>query len=104
MKRNSFVTIALLLLCLCQRGQSRSVTTNASGEAGTKQKKIQLKQISAEEYGLHNLLLLTERIYSGSEPHGEKAFKKLAEMGMKVIVSVDGARPQLELAKKYGLR
>jgi len=43
-------------------------------------------------------------IYSGSEPHGEEAFRSLAKMGVKTVVSVDGARPQVELARKYGLR
>ncbi len=54
--------------------------------------------------GIHNLLKLSERVYSGSEPHGEEAFKNLQKLGVKTVVSVDGARPNLELAAKYGLR
>ena len=53
---------------------------------------------------LHNLLQLNQRIYSGSEPHGEQAFADLAKLGVKVIVSVDGAKPDVEAAKKHGLR
>ena len=53
---------------------------------------------------LHNLLQLNNRIYSGSEPHGEQAFADLAKLGVKVIVSVDGAKPDVEAAKKHGLR
>jgi len=53
---------------------------------------------------LHNLLQLNKRIYSGGEPHGEPAFAELAKLGVKVIVSVDGAKPDIEAAKKHGLR
>jgi protein tyrosine phosphatase (PTP) superfamily phosphohydrolase (DUF442 family) len=59
----------------------------------------------AEAYPhLHNLLRLTPRIYSGGEPHGEESFAELQKLGVKTVVSVDGARPEVELAKKYGLR
>lgn len=53
---------------------------------------------------LHNLLQVSERIYSGGEPKEDLAFAELARLGVKTIVSVDGARPKLELAEKYGLR
>jgi protein tyrosine phosphatase (PTP) superfamily phosphohydrolase (DUF442 family) len=54
--------------------------------------------------GLKNVLHLTTRIYSGSQPEGEEGFAALAKLGIRTIVSVDGARPDVELAKKYGLR
>jgi protein tyrosine phosphatase (PTP) superfamily phosphohydrolase (DUF442 family) len=54
--------------------------------------------------GLKNVLHLTARIYSGSQPEGDEGFAALAKLGVRTIVSVDGARPDLELAKKYGLR
>jgi len=57
----------------------------------------------ADYPALHNLLKVTERIYSGAEPHGEAAFSELAKLGVKTVVSVDGARPDVETAKKYGL-
>ncbi|GIW97707.1 MAG: hypothetical protein KatS3mg111_1040 [Pirellulaceae bacterium] len=53
---------------------------------------------------LHNLLRVSRLIYCGGEPTGEAAFADLARLGIKTVVSVDGARPNLELAKKYGLR
>ncbi|MEZ6112769.1 MAG: cytochrome c [Pirellulaceae bacterium] len=54
--------------------------------------------------GIHNLVRISDHIYSGSEPHGEVAFESLATLGVKTIVSVDGARPDLEAAKRHGLR
>ncbi len=53
---------------------------------------------------LVNLLKVTSQIYSGAEPQGEPAFAALAKLGIKTIVSVDGARPNLEAAQKYNLR
>jgi len=53
---------------------------------------------------LHNLLQVTDQIYSGAEPKDEQAFEELAKLGVKVIVSVDGATPQVELAAKHGIR
>jgi protein tyrosine phosphatase (PTP) superfamily phosphohydrolase (DUF442 family)/cytochrome c556 len=53
---------------------------------------------------LHNLLQLSPQIISGSEPHGDEGFASLARLGVKTVVSVDGAKPDLAAAKKHGLR
>lgn len=53
---------------------------------------------------LHNLLAVTERIYSGAEPVGEEAFESLEKLGVKAIVSVDGARPDVAAARRHGIR
>jgi hypothetical protein len=47
---------------------------------------------------------VTKRLYSGSEPHGEEGIASLKELGIKTIVSVDGAKPAVETARKYGMR
>lgn len=64
--------------------------------------RLLLKPIKIE--GVENALQLTDRIYSGGEPHTEQAFEELARLGIKTIVSVDGAQPELALARRYGLR
>jgi len=43
-------------------------------------------------------------IYSGGQPEGEAAFAELQKLGVKTILSVDGARPDVERAEKFGLR
>jgi protein tyrosine phosphatase (PTP) superfamily phosphohydrolase (DUF442 family) len=53
---------------------------------------------------LHNLLQVTDRIYSGGEPRDDAAFAELAKLGVKTVVSVDGAKPKVDLARKHGLR
>ena len=54
--------------------------------------------------GIHNLVKASPTILSGSEPHGEEGFASLQRLGVKTIVSVDGAKPDLEAAHNHGLR
>ena len=54
--------------------------------------------------GIHNAFCVTGRILGGSQPEGDAAFAALAKAGVKTIISVDGARPDAEAAKKHGMR
>jgi protein tyrosine phosphatase (PTP) superfamily phosphohydrolase (DUF442 family) len=54
--------------------------------------------------GLHNVHRATEIVFLGSEPQGEEAFISLKKLGITTIVSVDGATPDVELARQHGLR
>jgi len=54
--------------------------------------------------GIHNVVAYGDGLYSGSAPEGDHAFSTLAAMGVKTIISVDGAIPDVEAAKKEGLR
>ena len=54
--------------------------------------------------GLHNLYALGKNVFSGSSPEGEAAFQALANLGVKTIITVDGARPEVDLARKFGMR
>lgn len=53
--------------------------------------------------GTHNVFRLSEKLITGSQPEGEAAFKALAAIGIKTIITVDGARPDIASAKKYGM-
>ncbi len=57
-----------------------------------------------EIVGTHNTFRLTPWLYSGSQPETEAAFAALQKLGIKTIVSVDGSKPDVETAQKYGLR
>ncbi len=54
--------------------------------------------------GLHNAFRVTDRLLSGGQPKGDAAFAELARLGVKTIVSVDGAKPDVAAARKHGLR
>src|SRR6185369_1160846 len=55
-------------------------------------------------HGLDNAHRLTDRVLSGAQPEGEAAFRELADLGVKTVISVDGARPDVASAHKFGLR
>jgi protein tyrosine phosphatase (PTP) superfamily phosphohydrolase (DUF442 family) len=54
--------------------------------------------------GIENFYQLTDRLFSGSQPEGDSAFAALKERGIKTIITVDGAKPDVESAKKFGIR
>lgn len=53
---------------------------------------------------VENFRQLSPTLYSGGEPVGDDAFEQLAKLGIRAIVSVDGIRPNIEMAKKHGMR
>lgn len=95
---NSFSRQGLLLAaCVAllhpsvRAAESKATTTNQVAEA-------------LEIPGVHNAFRATAKIYSGSQPEGDKAFAAIAQLGVKTIISVDGSKPDIEAARKHGLR
>lgn len=54
--------------------------------------------------GLHNVVTYAPGKYSGSAPEGEDGFVTLQAMGIRTILSVDGAQPDVDAADAHGLR
>jgi hypothetical protein len=54
--------------------------------------------------GIENLFQLSDRVFSGSQPEGDAAFQALKKLGVTTIITVDGAPPDVAVAKKFGLR
>lgn len=61
-----------------------------------------LEKIAAD--GLHNVYRISAKLMSGSSPDGVRGFQSLRDLGVQTILSVDGAPPDVETAKKFGLR
>jgi len=57
-----------------------------------------------EATAIHNVFRVSDRIYSGSSPDGEGGFAELERLGIKTIVSVDGATPDVEMAQRHGMK
>ena len=53
---------------------------------------------------MQNLLPVGHGLWSGSTPHGEEGFRSLQALGIRTVISVDGARPDVERARQFGLR
>lgn len=54
--------------------------------------------------GVHNVVAFADGFYSGSVPEGDAGFDSLVALGVKTIISVDGAIPEVEKAKARGMR
>jgi protein tyrosine phosphatase (PTP) superfamily phosphohydrolase (DUF442 family) len=54
--------------------------------------------------GLLNVYRITEKLYSGSSPNGDLGFRSLQKLGIKTVISVDGARPDITTARSHGMR
>ena len=54
--------------------------------------------------GLHNTVAYWPSLISGSVPDGQEGFDSLQAMGVRTIISVDGAAPAVEEAAARGIR
>lgn len=57
-----------------------------------------------ESARLHNAHRVTDKVLSGAQPDDEQAFEALRALGVRTLISVDGAAPNVELARKFGMR
>lgn len=53
---------------------------------------------------LPNAVRVSEKVISGGLPADDAAFAELASLGVKTVISVDGAKPDVEAAGRHGLR
>lgn len=53
---------------------------------------------------LPNAIQITSTLISGGLPEGEEAFAELEKLGIKTVLSVDGAKPDVASARKYGMK
>ncbi len=54
--------------------------------------------------GLHNIVAFHADVWSGSVPEGDAGFDTLKSLGVRTILSVDGALPDLERARARSMR
>ena len=57
-----------------------------------------------ENEELKNVIRVSPRILSGAEPASASAFAELKRLGVRTVVSVDSVAPEVELARRFGLR
>lgn len=57
----------------------------------------------ADYDGLHNVVAYSKDLYSGSAPEGH-GLETLANMGIRTVISVDGAQPDVDEAEALGMR
>ena len=77
--------------------ETQRVSKPAQDPANPSSAKIELP-------GIQNVFRITDKLLSGSSPEDETGFKSLQKLGVKTIISVDGAQPDLKNAHKFGMR
>jgi protein tyrosine phosphatase (PTP) superfamily phosphohydrolase (DUF442 family) len=53
---------------------------------------------------LPNAFRIHDKVISGGQPDGDAAFLELLQLGVRTVISVDSARPDVATAAKFGLR
>ncbi len=93
-------SLCLAVLPTCSSEESDTSLTQVAGVPVTP---VLAAPVAIENEQIHRLIQLQEGLYSGALPEGDAAFAELAALGIKTIVCVDGARPDLEAAARHGL-
>ncbi|NUN52531.1 MAG: cytochrome c, partial [Planctomycetaceae bacterium] len=75
----------------------------APAPASTGKSKEELHR-EGEAAGIHNLAEVAPGILRGAQPEGDASFALLAGLGVRTILSVDGAAPDVEGAARHGIR
>lgn len=75
-----------------------------SQEVSNETLKFELKRLELKSHpGVENLIRITPTLFSGAQPIGAQGFKTLQKLGIRTIVSVDGAFPDVKAAKLAGM-
>ncbi len=80
-----------------------SVFTQRSGRA-TVQLPSPNASLPVDYPGLHNVVAYGPALLSGSAPEGDAGFSTLQAMGVRMVMSVDGAVPSANIAAARGVR
>lgn len=96
--QNSFVTLIATMAAAFPGLSDQAAPPSKTAEP------VKAKAATANDHALHNVIKVTDKLISGGIPEGDEAFEELRSMGIKTIISVDGATPDIERAKSRGMR
>ncbi len=101
--------------CLLQAGCSVEVSPGSSGQfieakpgseamlAESTETVMPIRQLP-DLAGIHNVMLVGDSVMTGSQPQTEADLAALKELGVQILVSVDGTPPDVAAARRQGLR
>lgn len=87
-----------------QAKANSQATPTATATAAAAKESPATPAADAHAGALHNVHPLNDRVISGAVPEGDAAFDELRAMGVKTIISVDGATPDVAAAEARGMR
>ncbi len=97
------ICVGLALACFhgCTQTSAERTATRPATQSESTRSSTPKKLVTKH---LPNAVRIHSKVISGGLPDGEAAFQELADLGVKTIISVDGAKPDVEMAAKHGLR
>lgn len=101
-----FVLLLLLVVVGCSQEDSNPHARQVREEPAARGTKVHGSQLPhhIEAEHLPNPVQVHAKVISGGLPEGDEAFEELQSLGVKTVISVDGMKPDVETASKYGLR
>lgn len=63
---------------------------------------LMIRKLSSKQ--LPNAIEVPGGLISGGLPESQEAFQELKQLGVKTIISVDGVKPDVQMAQLYGMR
>ncbi len=101
--------VAAIAIAACRSEQPEPVLPEASSTASPPvPAAVVPAQPTLDDHGapvgLHNFRKWSDRLSQGAQPEGDEAFRNLAALGVRTVITVDGARPDVETAERFGLR
>ena len=100
----SALLVSFCSYCGCSKQDESAAIENAAPTASQPLPQTDKLPQRLEVKHLPNAIKLHERVVSGGQPDGEAAFVELRDFGIKTVISVDGVKPDIALAEKYGMR
>lgn len=97
---NTLIRAILLVVCFA----IGTVPGHGKQQSGSSPSQVNPKSDELKLDGLHNVFRITEKLVSGSSPEEDAGFRSLQKLGIKTVITVDGAQPDLERAHKFGMR
>jgi len=85
-------------------GAIAACATDVDSARGSGGEPDALRFPGAGDAQLENAFIVAPGVVSGGQPDGEAGFEALAALGVRTIISVDGARPDVEAAEARGMR
>jgi len=112
-----FVFVAILMLqasCAPHHKQGKNAATESNQPVASAQPASSTSETGpsrftpyakANEHGsVHNVIEVAPGLISGSVPKGETGFAELKRRGVRTVLSVDGATPDVLAAHRFGMR
>jgi protein tyrosine phosphatase (PTP) superfamily phosphohydrolase (DUF442 family) len=81
-----------------------SIAVVLAASAGCESPRLAEPPVRSDHPGVNNLLPVGDGLWSGSTPEGDSGFASLQALGVRTIISVDGAAPDVDRAKRFGIR